>query len=80
MGAATATEGGSFFAPLDVPDLAVGRHRVAARCGPVMATNLDLVLVTRVDPATTTLAVLVYFVLLALAVVRRQLGTVRTGR
>lgn len=67
---------GAFSITADVPSLPVGRHDVVARCGPVLATTLDVVLVSQIDPGTTTLVVLVFFVLLSLAVIRRQL----TGR
>ncbi|MGH9224179.1 MAG: hypothetical protein ACRD2W_10460 [Acidimicrobiales bacterium] len=74
--AGLADANGAVSVGVDVPSLAVGRHDVTARCGPVLTTFVDVVLSTRVDPGTTTLAVLVFFVLLSLAVIRRQ----RTGR
>ena len=43
---------------------------------PFRDRSVDVVLVSQVDRGTTTLAVLVFFVLLALAIIRRQ----RTGR
>ena len=63
---------GSFSLTLDVPDLDVGRHRVVARCGPAVETVLDIVLVTRVEGGTTSMAVLAFFILVGLAVIRRQ--------
>lgn len=76
---AVATAGGSFSETLELPGLGVGRHRVVARCGPTLVTSIDVVLVTRVEPATTTLALLVFFVLLVLAALRRQRGNM-SGR
>jgi hypothetical protein len=67
---------GSFSVGADVPSLMVGRYGVTASCGPLLSTTLDVVLVSQVDRGTTTLAVLVFFVLLALAIIRRQ----RTGQ
>lgn len=76
VGTGVADGAGAFTLVADVPSLPVGRYEVVARCGPVLATTLDVVLVSQVDPGTTTLIVLVFFILLGLAVVRRQ----RTGR
>lgn len=76
VSAAVADAAGSFSLAADVPSLLVGRYAVTATCGPVLSSTLDIVLVSRVDPGTTTLAILVFFVLLALAIIRRQ----RTGR
>jgi hypothetical protein len=76
VGSGEANGLGSFSLPVDVPSLVVGRYDVTATCGPVLATTLDVVLVSHVDPGTNTLALLVFFVLIALALIRRQ----RTGR
>ena len=77
IGSSAAGAGGDFSSALDLPDLRVGRHRLVARCGPVLATSLDVVLVTRSEPTTTSFALLLFFILLALAVIRRQRGTRR---
>ena len=63
---------GSFSAPIDVGDLAVGRYEVLARCGVVLSSGFDVVLVSRVDPGTATVVVLLLFFLLAAAAIRRQ--------
>lgn len=73
LGTAMSDESGRFSVTLSLPDLRVGRHRLIAVCGPTLETSLDVVLVTLVDRATTSLALLAFFVLLALAVIRRQL-------
>ena len=73
VGTTAADGAGRFETPLVLPDLPVGHYQVVARCGPVLSTHLDLVLVSRVDPATSTMIVLVFFVLAGLALLRRQL-------
>lgn len=67
---ATAGSDGRFSAPLDLPVLQPGRFDVVAHCGPTLDTTIDIVLASRVDPGTSTLAVLVFFVLLLLALLR----------
>jgi hypothetical protein len=77
VGSSVAGTDGAFSTAVDLPDLRVGRHRVVARCGPASETVLDVVLVTRVDGATTSLALLSFFVLLGHGAVRRQGDTQR---
>lgn len=72
-GETQAGQDGRFSAPLQLPVVAPGRLEVTARCGPTLLTTVDIVLASRVDPGTSTLAVLVLFVLLALALFRRRL-------
>jgi len=79
VGESVADHTGHFEAKLDLPDLDVGRYLVRARCGPTLTTTLDIVLASRVDRATSTLLVLVFFVLLGAALARRQLVLVGPG-
>jgi hypothetical protein len=73
VGATTADDSGGFSAPVDVPPLAPGRYQVAADCGPVLTTPLDVVLATSVSQGGTALALLGFFVLLAGLLMRRGL-------
>ncbi len=74
VGTAMANQAGTFSAPVSVPDLAVGQYPVVARCGPTLTTEVGVVLLTRVDPATATFVVLFFFVLIGLVVIRHHLG------
>jgi hypothetical protein len=71
----TADDQGSFTTAVEVPPIDVGRHQVTARCGRTLTAPLDVVLVSSVRPPTSTLAVLVFFVLLLVGAARRFLGT-----
>ena len=72
-GQAVADATGRFKASLALPDLPVGRYLVVASCGATLSAPLDVVLATTSDPATSTLCVLLFFVLIGLALLRRQL-------
>jgi hypothetical protein len=73
VGETTASTGGTFTAPLQVGTLPVGRYLVLAHCGPVLAASLDVVLASQVGQATATLAIIVFFLLIGLAVFRRRI-------
>jgi hypothetical protein len=75
----TADTGGSFTARFKLPDLDVGRYPVMVTCGPVITETLDIILVVGADPGSWTLAVLVFFALLALAAVRRSIKDARVA-
>ena len=71
-GATTADGRGRFTSPLDVRSLTPGRIQVVAVCGPTLTTDLDIVLASQVDTGTSTMIVLVFFVLIGAVVIRRQ--------
>lgn len=73
-GTTTSNANGEFRSPLDVKDLAVGRYRVKATCDVVLIANLDVVQSSQLAPATGTLAVLIFFVLIGGLILRRQLA------
>jgi hypothetical protein len=74
VGKTTAGEDGSFHAPLDVKALSVGRYDVQAACGAVLTASFDVVLASRVDPGTsTTMVIIVFFVLIGVIAFRRRL-------
>jgi hypothetical protein len=74
VGRTVADASGRFSVALDVQDLAVGRYEVVARCGPTLTTGFDVVLTSKRDPGTSTVAVLLLFFLLAGAAIRRQMA------
>jgi hypothetical protein len=77
VGSTTATNDGAFSATFDLPNLDVGTTDVVARCGPVVLTTpLEIALQTNVEQGTSTLIVLVFFVLVLLGLSRRG-GLVR---
>lgn len=73
VGVATADGEGRFTAAVDLPDLEVGRYQVVARCDVVLSAGVDVVLASQVDAGTSTLAILLFFLLVGLGAVRRQL-------
>jgi hypothetical protein len=74
VGSTTSDDAGKFSAPLDVQDLAVGRYLVTAQCDRVLTTNLDVVLSSQLAPATGTLAVLIFLLLIGGLAVRWQIA------
>ncbi len=74
VGQTTAATDGSFHAPLHLGSLAVGRYDVQAECGAILTASFDVVLASRVDPGTsTTMIVIVFFILIGLLAFRRRL-------
>jgi hypothetical protein len=74
VGRAAAASDGTFRTPLAVSSLAVGRYQVTAACGPTLEAPLDIVLASEVDQGTSTsMIIIVFFVLLGLLAFRRQL-------
>ncbi len=72
-GATVADETGAFQSRLDTGSIPVGHHQVTAACGPVLTAALDVVLASNVDAATSTLAVIAFFVLIGVFVYTRRL-------
>jgi hypothetical protein len=74
VGQTTADSEGHFHAPLHLGSLPVGRYDVQAQCGAVLTAALDVVLASKVDDGTsTTLVIIVFFVLIGLVAFRRRL-------
>jgi len=74
IGRTVAGPDGSFEAPLHLSEVAVGRHDVEAHCGPVLTAPLDVVLASHVEAgASTTVAIILFFVLIGLFAFRRVL-------
>jgi hypothetical protein len=74
VGRTAATDDGSFRTELAVASLDVNRYQVVAECGPTLTAPLDVVLASQVDDgSTTTVGIIVFFVLMALLIFRQQL-------
>jgi len=73
VGTTTADTAGAFTTPLSVGSLPVGRYVVVAHCGPVLTTELDVVLATEANPDTSTMLIIIFFVLIGLALFRRRI-------
>jgi hypothetical protein len=74
VGETVADKVGDFNAPLDVHDLVVGRYKVKAVCDVTMFATLDITQAAQLSPATGTLAVLLFFLLIAGLALRWQLA------
>jgi hypothetical protein len=73
VGRTTSTADGDFHGPLDVANLAVGSYVVKSDCGYVVTTApLYLVLASDVNPDSSTLLVLIFFILIGLVLIARQ--------
>ncbi|MFD4428406.1 hypothetical protein, partial [Nocardia sp. NPDC058497] len=73
-GTTVADDRGAFQSTLDMGTvLPVGRYEVTAACGPVLAAALDVVLASNVDAATSTLTVIMFFLLIGVFVYVRRL-------
>jgi hypothetical protein len=72
IGEVQAGPDGSFEATVAVPSLEPGRLELVADCGARFAATLDLVVASRVDALSSTLAVFIFFVLLSLVLFRRR--------
>ena len=55
-----------------MPSIEPGRLEMIADCGTRFVTTLDLVVASRVDALSSTLAVFIFFVLLSLVLFRRR--------
>lgn len=73
VGDTTADDTGAFSTPLRFGSLPVGRYRVDAACGVVLAAPLDVVLVSEVSSATSTLTIIIFVLLVGLLIYRRRL-------
>jgi hypothetical protein len=76
-GRATADRAGRFSAPIVVPNIAVGQYTVKASCGPTIAADLNVTLLTDASPNGLEFVVLIFFVLAGLILLQL---TLRLGR
>ncbi len=73
VGHTRAGANGAFHTPLAVSTLTVGRYTVVAHCGPILAAPLDIVLASQVSAATSTLAIILFALLIGALAFRRQI-------
>ncbi len=73
VGRTRASASGAFHAPLTLGPLGVGRYTVVARCGVILAAPLDIVLASQVSAATSTLAIIIFVLLIGALAFRRQI-------
>ncbi len=73
VGATKSGANGSFSTPLNVSTFPVGQYLVVAHCGPTLTSDLDVVLATEANPDTSTLLIIVFFLLIGLALFRRRI-------
>ena len=79
-GSVTADANGDFSAPLRLPTLAPGRHKVAATCGVVLSPPLEVFVSSSVEtPASSTLAVMNFVILLGVVLLTRGRTPRRQG-
>ncbi|WP_433726356.1 hypothetical protein ACQP0C_32910 [Nocardia sp. CA-129566] len=64
VGSTVAGADGGFRAPLVLTSIEVGRYQVTAQCGRTLSAPLDVVLVSRISAATSTLTVILFFLLI----------------
>jgi hypothetical protein len=64
VGQTVAGPTGDFAAPLTTGAVDVGRHEVTAQCGRILSAPLDVVLVSHVGTGTSTLTLIVIFLVL----------------
>lgn len=64
---------GRFNAPLALVPIQVGRYQVDAACGVTLTAPLDVVLVSQISSATSTLTIIVFIILVGLFIYRRRL-------
>ncbi|MFD4369726.1 hypothetical protein [Rhodococcus sp. NPDC058521] len=73
-GTTVADSNGAFVSTFHMQTLTEGRYQVTADCGPVLlAAPLDVVLVSSINPATSTLTVIVFFLLIGVFIYVRRL-------
>jgi hypothetical protein len=78
VGETTAGSDGSFSTPIDVPDVDPGRLEVDAHCGPVLTTQLDVVLASSVSGGQSILLVIAISVLVLFALLWYGIQTRRS--
>jgi hypothetical protein len=64
---------GRFSTGVNVGDLGVGQYNVDASCGTLLSAPIDVVLASSVDPDTSTMVILIFFLIAGLGLFRRQM-------
>jgi len=77
LGSTFADSAGGFVAPLHFANLEPGRRTITATCGPVLTTQVDLIVSSSTSGQAGTLVVLIFFILVGIALLRWQYNTGR---
>lgn len=80
VGTAKADNSGTFSTRVEFATIQPGRHVIRADCGVVLVGSVDIALTSSTGGTTSTLVVLVFFVLVGAILVRRQFSGLFTKR
>ncbi|NUT46688.1 MAG: hypothetical protein HOV94_05110 [Saccharothrix sp.] len=72
VGSARADNSGTFSTRVEFTTIQPGRHVIRADCGVVLVGSVDVALTSSTSGTTSTLVVLVFFLLVGAFLVRRQ--------
>ncbi len=77
LGTTTADAAGGFVAPVQFANLEPGRRTITATCGPVLTSEVDLIVSSSTSGQAGTVVVLIFFILVGIALLRWQYNTSR---
>ncbi|QQQ80787.1 hypothetical protein IOD16_25190 [Saccharothrix sp. 6-C] len=80
VGAAKADDSGTFSTRVEFTTIQPGRHVIRADCGVVLVGSVDVALTSSTGGTTSTLVILVFFLLVGAIMVRRQFSGLFTRR
>jgi hypothetical protein len=80
VGTAKADDSGTFSTRVEFTTIQPGRHVIRADCGVVLVGSVDVALTSSTGGTTSTLVILVFFLLVGAILVRRQFTGVFTER
>ncbi|MEU4767209.1 hypothetical protein AB0H12_28530 [Actinosynnema sp. NPDC023794] len=80
VGAAKADDSGTFSTRVEFTTIHPGRHVIRADCGVVLVGSVDVALTSSTGGTTSTLVILVFFLLVGAIMVRRQFAGLFTKR
>ncbi|MEV0679478.1 hypothetical protein AB0I60_23430 [Actinosynnema sp. NPDC050436] len=77
VGTARADQAGTFSTRVEFSTIQPGRHVIRADCGIVLLGSVDVALTSSTSGTTSTLVVLVFFLLIGAVLLRRQFSAFR---
>ncbi|KOX17657.1 hypothetical protein ADK67_38065 [Saccharothrix sp. NRRL B-16348] len=80
VGSAKADNSGTFSTRVEFTTIQPGRHVIRADCGVVLVGSVDVALTSSTGGTTSTLVILVFFLLVGAIMVRRQFTGLFTKR
>ncbi|OKI23987.1 hypothetical protein A6A25_34755 [Saccharothrix sp. CB00851] len=80
VGTAKADGSGTFSTRVEFTTIQPGRHVIRADCGVVLVGSVDVALTSSTGGTTSTLVILVFFLLVGAILVRRQFAGVFTRK